>query len=176
MKKLLRLDEFSRGGRGRGEVFDLLGLRVVVSHSGMASCGDGEAIAAQVSQLASAGHECCHKLAGTLRHVCIECHQGARQLQRVMAGEVSNCFSAGMLQGPPDCTRPVGAPAGQGQGLHSKPKGKWLQVPAQHAPGPFLDGRRPARGQSCVHGLGTGQPCKTAQGGAAIGAANQDST
>ena len=51
MKKLLRLDEFSRGGRDRGEVFDLLGLRVIVSHSSSASSEDGEAVAAQVSQL-----------------------------------------------------------------------------------------------------------------------------
>ena len=72
MKKLLRLDEFSRGGRDRGEVFDLLGLRVIVSHSGSASSEEGEAVAAQVSQLASAGHECCHKLTETLGHACIE--------------------------------------------------------------------------------------------------------
>ena len=176
MKKLLRLDEFSRGGRDRGEVFDLLGLRVIVSHSGKPSCEEGEAIAAQVSQLASIGHECCHKLEDSLTHVCVGCHQGARQLYRLMGWEVSSCISAGMLQGPPDCTRPVEAPAGQGQGLHSNPKGEWLQVPAQHASGPFLDGRRPTGGQSCVHGLGAGQPCWRAQGGAAIGAANQNST
>ena len=85
MKKLLRLDEFSRGGRDRGEVFDLLGLRVIVSHSGTASCEEGEAIAAQVSQLASKGHSCCHKLAEILECASIEMHQCARQLSRLMA-------------------------------------------------------------------------------------------
>ncbi len=172
MKKLLRLDEFSRGGRDRGEVFDLLGLRVIVSHSSSASSEDGEAVAAQVSQLASTGHECCQKLTETLGHGCIEFHRFDRHLQRLMIRAVSMCFCAGMLQGSPDCTRPVGAPAGQGQGLHSHPKGEWLQVPAQHTPGAFLDSRRPTGGQSCVHGLGTGQPCRRAQGGAATGAAD----
>ena len=114
MKKLLRLDEFARGGRDRGEVFDLLGLRVIVSHSGSATSEEGEAVAAQVSQLASAGHEGCHKLTETLRHACIDFHRCAEQLQQLIIWEVSTCFSAGMLQGPPDCTRPVGPPAGQG--------------------------------------------------------------
>ena len=30
MKKLLRLDDLAAGGRGRGDIFDLLALRVVV--------------------------------------------------------------------------------------------------------------------------------------------------
>ena len=51
MKKLLRLDDIARGGRGRGEVFDLLGLRVVVSPNEGIPLEDGEAMAAQVSQL-----------------------------------------------------------------------------------------------------------------------------
>ena len=50
MKKLLRLDDIARGGRGRGEVFDLLGLRVVVSPNEGILPEDGEATAAQVSQ------------------------------------------------------------------------------------------------------------------------------
>ena len=51
MKKLLRLDDIARGGRGRGEVFDLLGLRVVVSPNDGILPEDGEAMAAQVSLL-----------------------------------------------------------------------------------------------------------------------------
>ena len=51
MKQLLRLDDIARGGRGRAEVFDLLGLRVVVSPNEGIPVEDGEAMAAQVSQL-----------------------------------------------------------------------------------------------------------------------------
>ena len=51
MKKLLRLDDLARGGRGRGEVFDLLGLRVVVSPNEGIAPEEGEAMAAQASQL-----------------------------------------------------------------------------------------------------------------------------
>lgn len=31
MKKLLRLDDMAKGGRGRDEIYDLLGMRVVVA-------------------------------------------------------------------------------------------------------------------------------------------------
>ena len=51
MKKLLRLDDLSRGGRGRGEVFDLLGLRVVVSPQKDCPPEQGEANAAQVDNI-----------------------------------------------------------------------------------------------------------------------------
>ncbi len=52
MKKLLRLDDVARGGRGRDEVYDLLGLRVIViSYPGMPA-EEAELAATQV-QLSS---------------------------------------------------------------------------------------------------------------------------
>jgi hypothetical protein len=53
MKKLLRLDDLSRGGRSRGEVFDLLGLRVIVSPQKDSPLEQGEATAIQVYDLVS---------------------------------------------------------------------------------------------------------------------------
>lgn len=48
MKKLLRLDDVAKGGRGRDEVYDLLGLRVIVAPLQGLSAEDGELAATQV--------------------------------------------------------------------------------------------------------------------------------
>lgn len=48
MKKLLRLDDVAKGGRGRDEVYDLLGLRVIVTPYPDAPVEEGELAATQV--------------------------------------------------------------------------------------------------------------------------------
>jgi (p)ppGpp synthase/HD superfamily hydrolase len=48
MKKLLRLDDVQKGGRGRDEVYDLLGLRVIITPLATMSAEDGELAAIQV--------------------------------------------------------------------------------------------------------------------------------
>ena len=48
MKKLLRLDDVAKGGRGRDEVYDLLGLRVIVTPYPDLGVEEGELAATQV--------------------------------------------------------------------------------------------------------------------------------
>ena len=54
MKKLLRLDDVARGGRGRDEVYDLLGLRVIVTPYPGMPAEEAELAATQVHLLSHA--------------------------------------------------------------------------------------------------------------------------
>ncbi len=48
MKKLLRMDDVAKGGRGRDEVYDLLGMRVIVTPYPDLPVEEGELAATQV--------------------------------------------------------------------------------------------------------------------------------
>ena len=50
MKKLLRLGNTAKGGRARGEIFDLLGMRLVVEPKDDVPADRAEQLAAQVER------------------------------------------------------------------------------------------------------------------------------